>query len=291
MKKRIEDNWSKNKLDAFLKEKFGYGIWEFELSLYQAYVTYLYSKSTKIQKMTNEKIKELQDLKEKILALLDDFMSKINFYKKCTRFKIITDITGVSKWSTQERKKFIIKNYKLDQLFTIIDRQINFYQAIDFKLEMEGVLWGIESLSQLKLKPINFLVLVWNFAMKKENKVDWINMEKLLIWFSENVDEKALPDFLNSDNLRTYSPEILRSTRNKYNNSRYEKLAHYLYQNFFKNAQDDFKKKYPIIVANLKKLYLGGNEINVEEWQRSYDILACLTGLFPDYFPPCEFSL
>jgi len=283
MPQKINIDSTREELDSLLKEKYGYGIWEFELSLVQTYITYFYGKGKKIENIANERIRQLYDLKDKLLILIDNFLSNIDFYKNSIRIKSIKDMTGVSTWTTENRKTFIKNNYRFTDLFIIIDRQIRYYQALDFKFEIESSLWGVESL--LRLKPTNFLILIWSYAMKRGTQVDWINMERLLNWYSNKVYEKALSEFYNFDKECTYPPEILRLTRNKYKDSIYDELAEYLFRNFFKGAKEEIKNEYPKIVTNLKKIFIGEKDIKIEDLQGFHDLFACLSALYPDYFP------
>lgn len=282
MKQRIDIKGSKEKLDSFLKKKYGYGIWEFELSLYQTYIMYFHGLRIRYHILEEKRIRQLRNLKRKILELIDKYLSDINFYKYSLKGTLPKNLTGISKWTSENRDKFIIKNFKIEQLFSIIDLQIEHQIAFESIAEIDASLWGIES--PMRLKPSNFLILIWSYAMKERNKVDWINMEKLLSWFSNNVKETDLSNFFDFDKGDSYQPETLRLSRNKYKSSKYDKLANYIYINTFKNVKEEFKKKYPGFINTIKLLYVGEKAMDDEAIQGFNDLISCLVALFPDYF-------
>ena len=285
MKQRIDIKWSKEKLDSFLKEKYGYGIWEFELSLYQTYVMYSHGLRIRYDILEGKRIRQLRNLKRRILELIDKYLSDINFYKYSLKGTLPKNLTGISKWTSENREKFIRKKFKIEQLFFIVDELIEHQIMFEALSEMDALLWGVEW--PMRLKPPNFLILIWSSAMKKGKKPDWINMENLLNWFSKNLDEVNILDFFGLEKCNAPSSETLRLTRNKYKSSKYDKLASSIYMNNFKNVKEK-KRKYPKIINAIKVLYGGKSGMDDEVVQGFHDIISCLVTLFPDYFGPFD---
>lgn len=285
MKQKIDIKWSKEKLDCFLKEKYGYGIWEFELSLYKTYIMYYHGLRIKEYILQDKRIRQLRNLKRRILELIDNYLSDINFYKYSLKGTLPKNLTGISKWTSENREKFIIKNFKIEQLFSIVDELIEHQIMFEAISEMDALLWGVEW--PMRLKPPNFLILIWSSAMKKGKKPDWINMENLLNWFSKNLDEVNILDFFGLEKCNAPSSETLRLTRNKYKSSKYDKLANYTYINTFKNVKEE-KKKYPKYINMIKLLYGGEKEMDNETVQGFHDIVSCLIAFYPDYFGPFD---
>jgi len=283
MKQRIDRKGSKEKLDSFLKEKYGYGIWEFELSLYKTYVMYYHGLRIKEYILQAERIRQLRNLKRKTLELIDKYLSEINFYKYSLKGTLPKNLTGISKWTSENRDKFIIKNFKIEQLFSIVDELIEHQIMFETISEMDALLWGVEW--PMRLKPLNFVVLIWSYAMKKRNKVDWINVGELLSWFSKEAKETAFSNFFDFDKEDSYLPGTLRLARNKYKSSKYDKLANYIYINTFKNVKEE-KKKYPKYINMIKLLYGGGKEMDSETVQGFHDTVSCLIAFYPDFFQP-----
>ncbi len=274
MKQVIELNFKKDEVDSFLKNKFGYGILEFELSILQTYMTFYYKNGVKVGRIADERVKQLINLKGKRIELFDDFFTEIKMYK---HFKNIFLKIGISKWTPANKKKFITEKYKIDQVFQIIDEQIKNYLTIDKNLDTHSALWGIESM--LYIKPINFLVLIWSYAMKKGKNIDWINMHNLMHWFSKTINETTLLEFLEFRDKWDQSSETLRSISNKYQNTKYNELAYYIYLNFFEKADKEYKKKYPQMISTLKKKYVGEKILSVNNWATYNDLIACLLPL------------
>lgn len=284
MNQEIDVRWDKEKLNSFLKQTYGYGIWEFELSLYQIYIMYFHGLGVRAQGLVEKRIKQLENIKRKILELMDKFLTDINFYRNSLKAMHAKNLTGISKWTTENREKFIIKNFKIEQLFSIINKQIQHQMTFEAMSEIDGSVWGVES--PMRLKPLNFLVLVWSYAMKKGKKVDWINMENLLKWFSKKAKNPALSSFFEFDKGERYPPEILRLSRNKYKNSKYDKLAHYIYKSLFKDAKEELRKEYPEIINRLKLLYVAEKPMDTETLLGFHDLSSCLAALFPDFLKP-----
>jgi hypothetical protein len=281
MKQRIEISFTREELNSFLNRRYGYGIWEFELSLYQTYIMYYHGLRLRAYIFETERISKLKGIKRKILELIDNYLSDINFYKYSSKGTLYKKVTGISKWTTEKRAKFIIKNFKIEQLFSIIDELIEHQIAYMAASEFDASLMGVES--PMRLKPLNFLVLIWSYAMKERNRVDWINMEQLLLWFSKEFENTDLSYFFDFKKKDSYPPEKLRLSRNKYRNSKYDELANYIFINFFKNAKKKFKKEYPKIINWWELMYVGGKMMDEETLLGFKDVMSCLYALFPDF--------
>lgn len=282
MKKIIKLYFKEDEVDSFLKNKFGYGIWEFELSILQTYMTFFLRDGLKVGRIADKRAKQIEKMKEKIIETIDDFLTEIDAYKYLKKYYYPQ--LGISKWTPKLKKSFIAERYYLYPAFHIMDSQINKYLNIDASLEIHAVNMGTDSI--IYIKPINFLVLIWSHALKQRKNIDWINMNNLMHWFSKRIKEKALVEFLGFREEWDQTAETLRSARNKYKHSEYNEKALHIYSNFFEKADEEYKKKYPQMVATMKKRYVGDKIVSVKNWAIYNDIDAFLSPLVTDISSP-----
>ncbi len=214
MKQRIELSFTEEELDFFLKENYGYGIWHFKHSLFEIFIPYYPKKAKHVYQLIKKRVKQLENMKMKILELLDDFLTDINFYIINNELCLIKN----TKWTLQKRKNFVLQYYKLNDFFLIIDRQINSYKEAEVFKSYEKFISRGGSLP-LHLKPLNLVALTWSYVMKTGKKVDWINMENLINWFSKNIGQTKVLDYYGIRKCDSPPSEILRFTRNKYKNT------------------------------------------------------------------------
>lgn len=275
MKKRIDIEWSKEKLDSFLKEEYGYGIWEFEFILAFTHGLFSEKEDQEIQKFIEKRVQELESIKSKIIELLDDFLIEINFYDLNNKL----NWTKTTKWIPQKRANFIIKNYKLSQFFSVIDGQIKKYKDRRSQMNEEHPLVPYP-IHPIYLKPINLVVLTWSYAMKKGKKTDWINMENLLNWFSKNLDEVNILDFFGLEKCNAPSSETLRLTRNKYRCTRYDILAIINLILFFKEkrVKNEGKEKFPKPLIETEE-FLKGSYKGIKNKQAFLDVYCSILDL------------
>ena len=269
MKQRIDIKGSKEKLDSFLKEKYGYGIWEFEFSLAYTHGLFSEKEDQEIHKFIEKRVQKLESIKRKIIELLDDFLIEINFYDLNNKL----NFTKTTKWTPQKRANFIIKNYKLSQFSSVIDGQIKKYKDRRSLLNEEPPLVPF-TVHPIYLKPINLVVLIWSYAMKKGKKTDWINMENLFNWFSKNLDEVNILDFFGLEKCNAPSSETLRLTRNKYKYTKYNILAIFIFRLFFKEkrVKDEGKEKFPKPLIETEE-FLKGSYKGIKNKQLFLDVL------------------
>lgn len=269
MKQEIKINFSEEELDSFLKERYGYGIWEFEFSLVHTYGLFSEKKDQKIHQFIEKRIQQLESIKRKIIELLDDFLIEINFYNLNNKL----NFTKTTKWIPQKRTNFIIENYKLSQFFSVIDGQIKRYKNRRFILNEEPPIFPFP-VHPIYLKPINLVLLTWSYAMKRGKKTDWINMENLLNWFSKKLDEVDILDFFGLEKCNAPSSETLRLTRNKYRYTKYNLLAIFVFSLFFKKkrVKDEGKEKFPNPLNELDE-FLKGSYKSIKGRQEFIDVL------------------
>lgn len=275
MKQEIKTNFSEEELDSFLKERYGYGIWEFEFSLAYTHGLFSEKEDQKIQNFIENRVQKLESIKRKIIELLDDFLIEINFYNLNNKL----NFTKTTKWIPQKRANFIIKNYKLSQFFSVIDEQIKKYKDRKSLLNEEPPLVPFP-IHPIYLKPINSVVLTWSYAMKRGKKIDWINMENLLNWFSKKLDEVNILDFFGLEKCNAPSSETLRLTRNKYRNTKYNFLAIFIFMLFFKKkrVKDEGKEKFPKPLNGVDE-FLKGSYKGIKNKQVFLDVLMLVNWL------------
>lgn len=250
MKQEIKNNFTEEELDLFLKNRYGYGIWEFEFSLAHVYDLYNEKKEKKIFQFIERRVQQLENIERKIIELLDDFLIEINFYK----LNNMLDLTRNAKWTQQRRTDFIIKHYKLSQFFSVIDGQIKIYKNRKSLMEDESLPLVPFQIHPIYLKPLNLLVLIWSYAMKRGKKVDWVNMKNLLNWFSKKLDELDMLDFFGLEKHNAPSNETLRLSRNKYKKTKYDFIAKLTFHIFFQKAKEEGKERFPKPLDELDEL-------------------------------------
>ena len=268
MKKLIDKKWSKEELDSFLTREYGFGIWEFECIFSIVYGLYDEKADKKIFEHLERRTDQLKELKMKTIELIDDFLIGANFYNLNKQI----NLTETKKWTPQARYRFIIRHYNLSPFFTVINEQSAYLkEQIDRFFNQDSKLLRFP----VFLKPFNFLVLIFSYAIKRGSQVDWINMEKLFNWFSKKLIEIDLIDYFGYKDGFSPSPEILRFTRNKYRKKNYNILAKKYFVLFFKIKKAEGKKKFPNPLDELGEFLewnITGLE-NKKEWIDLYMLL------------------
>src|SRR4030042_3915913 len=260
-------------VDGFLMKTYGLRIAEIELTLHLVYAVYIHSMSLKIQQGCEKSIKQINNIKAEVLELIDSFLTRTGFYqtaKKTTKAKTLMQI---SVWTPENRKEFITREYKLGAFFKVLDTQIDNYVLVEANLEIHGALMGVERI--INLKPINFLLLIWSLMLRRRGKVDWKNIEYLLVWLSKNIKNHVLYKFYELNTVDRRYAEILRLTRNKYKKTQYYTLANDTYK-MFSNRQFVKLVEFPKIIKNLKEFYQAENQLDIESWLRFNDFMICL---------------
>lgn len=243
MKQRIKINFTEEELDSFLKEKYGYGIWEFEQSLLEVFTWHISKKEEKVFQFIEKRIKQFENLKRKITELLDDFSSEIDLYRLYNGLKP----AEIIKWTPSERKKFIIKKFKLSSFNSVINKLIKRYQEHTSYMKEDAL---EPAQFRMHLKPINLVILIWSYFMRRGSKVDWINMEILLNWFSKKLDRIGVLDIFKWEKEYAPSPDILRLVRNKYKKTKYYVLAKNVFNNL-KESPEKIKEEFSMPLDRL----------------------------------------
>lgn len=267
MKQIIETSFTRNEVDSFLKKRYGFGIWEFDHSLVYIYSLYFEKKEKKVFHFIEKRIRKLEDIKRKIIELIDDFSADMNLYKLHNEF----ESTRIIKWTPKERYKFIAEKYKLSSFYSVINRLIKKYKEHGSYLKKDGTSKIINF--RVYLKPINLAVLIWSHAMKRGKKVDWINMENLLNWFTKKLNEMGMLSFYEFNNGCAPLFETLRMTWNKYKNTKYDSLSKSIFLTFFKIAKDEGKEKFPKPLNELDE-YLKWEDKSLDHINKLTDILV-----------------
>jgi hypothetical protein len=122
------------------------------------------------------------------------------------------------------------------------------------------------------------LILTWADAMKRRGVVSYINMSRLITWFSKNLENKILKDFFSFNAAKDYTQEALRLIYHRYKRSRYNQIAEYNYKAIF--LRDDNKKnQYPRIEKTIEFLYLSGSDDSIENWIQGSDLMFWLASI------------
>lgn len=238
-KKTVMDiNSPIKEVNGFLKKKYGYGIWNFLYSLYETVVLFRIFEAKKEIKVLQDKIKKLKSSKDKLIENIDQFLMDTDILDG---IKIKYPELNL-KWTTENRKKFIVKYFNINQFFKPIDERVD---RIDYKVKFLE-LYG-PRITRLRIRPRNFVMLVWSNVMTKEKNegdVDFENISALLNWLSVNRNWK----FFFEDSL-LISPQTPKLTFNRYvkflKDDFYKELAFYYYVMCFPDIAEPLIKMFP----------------------------------------------
>jgi len=233
MKQRIEINFTEKELDSFLKKKYGYAVWDFEYFFVNLFLLYYFKEPVKVHQFIEKRINRLKNIKRRIIELLDDFLIEINFYKF---YKLISGENNI--WTPQNKENFIIKKFELCTFFSVIDSAIQIIKELDSR-------WYNGKELLLNIKPKTLVILTLSYVMQTGKKVDWINMKNLINWFSIKFDEIGILDFFGMEKCKAPSADILRFTRNKYKNTKYNIYAKYLFAYTLATAKEYERDEIP----------------------------------------------
>lgn len=250
MKKNIEDSFTEERLDSFLKDNYGYGIWEFASSLQLIYDLFDEKKRQVVHQHIEDKVKRLEKIKMNILVQLDDFLTETGFYKMSKEFRRPEKI----EWTKPKKQSYIEKHYKLSQFHSEIDGQIKRYKDYQstFKPTLEKKMkeFPYALILPRRLKPLELLVVTWGRAMKKENQRDWENMKLLLEWFLKKFKTIGIMDLFRLKKFKTFLPDLFRQYWNRYKESDYSFLALIIFDLTFRQK----KEKVPRPINVLEEL-------------------------------------
>lgn len=247
MKKRIKADMSRDELDSFLQDQYGYGIWEFEYSFGQIYSLFLERRRIPINKFIDSRIELLKSMKNRIFEILDNFLENINFYK----WNDFLNIVETKKWTSENRIKFILDSYKLNEFISTIDDQIKIYEKQKtYSIYDKCMHFGF---FPPNIKPLNLLILTWSYALKRGGKRDWINLENLLEWFSIRIKDIDKLNLFEIEPQNIPDPATLRLTWHKYKKSGYNVFANITFYAFFEIYRDEEKNNSPQPLFEMKK--------------------------------------
>lgn len=243
--KRINIDSSKEDIDTFLNINYGYGYWNFADSLFTVYLLYKSKDYETTRRLVDKRIERLEELKKKIVEIVDNFLIDIDFYRYSKNHK---SLSGRSfKWTLNNKKGFIINRFRLKSFLSKIDNLIDQYKRDTsfFPSEYE----------KTRIKPINLVILIWSHALKKGGRVDWINMEKLIQWFLKILEEILVLDIYGVENKNIFSPERMRFINNRYKGTTCEDIGFSIFLDSFKNEEQIVeRRKWNFISTNAEKI-------------------------------------
>ena len=234
----IDINSTDKEIDEFLKEKYGYGLWEFIHSLYTIVHLYGLRDLKREIKTLQEKINKYTSAKRKLNENSDQFLIDTDIWKVIKKIHPDENI----KFTTNYRKKFIMKHFNLNPYFDTVNeligstkRRIKYLEIVGYK----GII--------LRIKPRNLIILVWSFAMKKgekEEDIDFKNIQILLNLFSGKKGWRNY--FKKPELISEKTPEL---TYNKYikypKDKKYKDFAFCIYFLCFEDITEELKRIFP----------------------------------------------
>ena len=254
----IDINSTDKEIDEFLKEKYGYGLWEFSHSLYTIVHLYGLRDLKKEIKTLQEKINKYTSAKRKLIENIDQFLIDTDIWKVMKKIHPDENI----KWTTNHRKKFIMKHFSLNPYFDTVNELIESIKRRIKYLEIVGYKGII-----LRIEPRNLIILVWSFAMKKgekEEDIDFKNIQILLNLFSERKGWRNY--FKKTELISEKTPEL---THNKYikyaKDKKYKDFAFLIYFLCFEDITEELKRIFPDPLEHLNFQLEAMAEIAAQE--------------------------
>ncbi len=239
MIKNISVKSSQKEIDEFLKERYGYGMWNFIYSLFWVAALYNLDNLREEIKLLKDKVNKLKSAKTKLIENIDQFLMDTDILKGIKKGYPELEI----KWTPKNREKFITSNFNLDQFFKIVDDRI---EKINQRIKFFEI-YSIFSAKKLRITPRNFIILVWSHVMiksEKEDDIDFKNISLLLNWLSLNKNWSSL--FKSTKSVSQKTPEL---TYNKYikfsKNKDYQSLSTCLYIDCFIDISDSLVNMFP----------------------------------------------
>jgi hypothetical protein len=239
MIKNISVKSSQKEIDEFLKERYGYGIWNFIYCMYWVATLYNLDKSREEINLLKDKANKLESAKVRLVENIDQFLIDTDIWKGIKRGYPEQEI----KWTPKNREKFITKNFNLSRFFKIIDDRI---EKINQRIKFLEI-YSKFSAKKLRITPRNFVILIWSHVMvksEKEGDIDFKNISVLLNWFSRNKNWRSF--FKSTQSISPKTPEL---TYNKYikfsKNKDYHSLSTCLYIDCFIDISDSLINMFP----------------------------------------------
>jgi len=217
LRRQTQQFKNNDELDTFLKKNFGYSYFKFADSLVQVYFIYKNIRYQRVIKRTLKKIRDIKKIKTDVLEVLDEFLIKYKFYNY-VKGKYLSD-KEEAVWTPEEKEKCIIKMFALDSFYKKLDR----YTSL-LKVNLKPRYPEIASI-KARISPINLLALIWSYALRSRNRIQWGVMEEVLIYFWQLSEKLGIIDFLPHKSLNVPSAERLRFIYNKYRKTDYIRQA------------------------------------------------------------------
>jgi hypothetical protein len=237
--KNIGIDSSQKDIDKFLKERYGYGIWNFTYSFYWVAIFYNFRDMSKEVDLLRAKIKKLQSAKSRLIENIDQFLIDTDIWEIIKRSH--PDL--IKKWTTDKRRKFIEANFNVDRFFQIVSGYIERIKKRSRFLELYTKIPA----ERLRITPRNLIILVWSYVMRKgddEEEIKFENISALLNWFSINKNWASMFKSTGSVSLKT--PEL---TYNKYikfaKDEGHQNLSNYIYVICFPDIADPLINMFP----------------------------------------------
>ena len=281
MRDALDPSWDKDQLDAYLLDRYGHSYGMFELSYLNTYVLFHYfNLRAKSYTTLQFERQRLAELKERLIGLFDDYLNAIDFYKHSSNYESFK-LSGITKWTDHNKRMFISKYLRLESTLAILNKPDDWF----LKAEMEDdiIPYGFGITKGLRIDPLNFLILVWSIVLKRNARIDWITLSRLLLWLSEHSEMPKLNVFYGIEPRVPIGADVLRLTYNKYRRSRYFETAHTHYQMVFTNCPKH------ILKMKLEELR-GWLELDLfkspREYAKNIARFFLLASIFPEVFDP-----
>jgi len=248
-KERIDpERDTEEEVNSFLMEKYTYGLWEFASSVSLIFTLYNEKKRYVVYRHIKENITRLKKIKMDIIMKLDDLLNEMGFYELTKK----TNASEKIEWTTQKRKDYIGKHYKLNPFHSVIDEQIKKYEDLKilFKPTLDKKMKEFPYTPMLpgNIEPLRLLVMTWGFVMTKANRRDWINMALLLKWFIKRFKKLRITDLfcLEKYSLNYSLEDLFRLYWRRQSKLGYGFLAIIIYYASFRQQKEERGKSQPL---------------------------------------------
>jgi len=278
MKHKIDLAWTTKQLDIFLKENYGYGILNFRNCLLYIYRLFEEIYGTKTKSLYKKRIVEINVLKRRLFSLILNHLENIKFFDNPHARQIYKKILNISNWTEKNKELFIMKYYKFDALFEILENQKIMYKLLIHRKTIPQSEWNVTG--NYRILPTSFLIIVLSFVMKRKRTVSWTNMSQFLLWNSYHIKNKKIKDMFYFHNREASLENVLRSTQNRYKDGPYYAIAKKVYLRAFNkhsNLTSLFKTD-----TTIKALLDGYKTWEESEMINNNDIFSILISVMPE---------
>ncbi len=281
MRERILKTWTREKLDQFLKGACGHGYAYFELSFLSIYILFQYlNVRAKSYPMIQKERQRLSKLRRQLIEIFDEYLNGIEFYSNSPSSEVLKQ-AGFTEWNSENRNIFIQKYFKLEPTLAIIEKPDDWFLKVEMEDDIIPYAYGIDK--GLRISPLSLLILVWTNVFKRKSRVDWISLNGLLLWLSEVNEWPRLNRFYGLVKGKEIGEDILRLTRNKYRQSRYNKTALVQFRAIFIEIPQE------LLNGKLEEFkWWVDSELlkSPEQYSKNQARFFCKAALFPEIFRP-----